>query len=45
MEEERLRMNPGNFPTFDGDQSKFQLWWCKFKACGYLAGFREAIGE
>jgi hypothetical protein len=31
--------------VFDGDYNKFQLWWRKFRAYGYLAGFGDAIGE
>ena len=45
MNDDIVRVNPGNVPTFDGDHQKFQLWWRKFKAYGYLAGFGDAIGE
>jgi hypothetical protein len=44
-QEEVMRMNPGNIPQFDGDHSRFQLWWRKFQAFAYLAGFSEAIKE
>jgi hypothetical protein len=45
MGDDIIRMNPGNNPVFDEDYNKFQLWWRKFKAYGYLAGFGDAIGE
>jgi hypothetical protein len=44
-QEDGMRMNPGRIPLFDGDLSKFQLWWRKFQAFAYLAGFSEAIKE
>ena len=45
MNDDLIRVNTGNVPTFDGDYQKFQLWWRKFKAYSYLVGFGDAIGE
>ena len=30
-------------PTFDGDESKYQKWWIRFRAYARLAGFTKAI--
>ena len=45
MNDDLIRVNTGNVPTFDGDYQKFQLWWRKLRAYGYLAGFGDSIGE
>jgi hypothetical protein len=45
MGDDIIRMNPGSIPVYDGDYNKFQLWWRKLKASGYLAGFGDTIGE
>jgi hypothetical protein len=44
-QEDVMRMNPGNIPQFDGDHSRFQLWWRKFQAFVYLAGFSKQLDK
>jgi Zinc knuckle len=45
MEEENIRINYGNIPSFDGNPDRFHLWWTKFRAFGILSGFGDAIQE
>ena len=45
MDEDIIRINHGNIPSFDGNPERFQLWWTKFRAFGILSGFGDAIQE
>ena len=30
-------------PTFDGDESNYQMWQARFKACAKVSGFEKAL--
>ena len=45
MDDESVRINHNSIPTFDGNASKFALWWSKYKAIAIISGFADAIRE
>lgn len=43
MSVENNETKTARVPTFDGDESNYQMWWVRFKAYAKVSGFEKAL--